>query len=126
MFTSCGTESDNAAIMSAVNICQKKSKFVTTKVEHPAVLNVGKELERRGYKVAQIPVDAKGRLDMDRANELIDEETAVVSAMWANNKSATSPRSSSFALWRTARAHCSIPMPSRRSERFRSTSPKWK
>ena len=86
IFTSCGTESDNAAIMSAVNICPKKSKFVTTKVEHPAVINVGKDLERRGYKVSHIPVDAKGRLDMDRANELIDDETAVVSAMWANNE----------------------------------------
>jgi cysteine desulfurase len=86
VFTSCGSESDNAAIMSAMSICPKKTKFVTTKVEHPAVLNVGKELERRGYKVAQIPVDAKGRLDMDRANELIDEDTALVSVMWANNE----------------------------------------
>jgi cysteine desulfurase len=50
------------------------------------VLNLGKDLERRGYKVATIPVDSKGRLDMQRADELIDEETAIVSLMWANNE----------------------------------------
>ncbi len=86
IFTSCGTESDNAAIMSALATCPKKTKVVTTKVEHPAVLNLGKDLERRGYHVAQIPVDSKGRLDMQRAEELIDDETAVVSVMWANNE----------------------------------------
>jgi len=86
IFTSCGTESDNAAIMSALSTCPKKTKVVTTKVEHPAVLNLGKDLERRGYHVAQIPVDSKGRLDMQRAEELIDDETAVVSVMWANNE----------------------------------------
>lgn len=86
IFTSCGSESDNAAIMSSMTNCPKRTKFVTTKVEHPAVLNVGKDLERRGYKAAYIPVDAKGRLDMDRADELIDDDTAVVSVMWANNE----------------------------------------
>ena len=84
--TSCGTESDTTAIRSALSICPKRRKVVISKVEHPAVLNLGKELERNGYKVSIIPVDAKGRLDMDRAREMIDSETAIVSVMWANNE----------------------------------------
>ena len=86
IFTSCGTESDTTAIRSALSICPKRRKVVISKVEHPAVLNLGKELERNGYKVSIIPVDAKGRLDMDRAREMIDSETAIVSVMWANNE----------------------------------------
>lgn len=86
IFTSCGTESDSAAILSALSVCPKRRKIVTTKVEHPAVLNLCKDLERKGVKVSLIPVDAKGRLDMERAKEMIDGETAVVSAMWANNE----------------------------------------
>ena len=86
IFTSCGTESDTTAIRSALSICPKRRKVVISKVEHPAVLNLGKELERNGYKVSIIPVDARGRLDMDRACEMIDSETAVVSVMWANNE----------------------------------------
>lgn len=86
IFTSCGTESDTTAIRSALSICPKRRKVVISKVEHPAVLNLGKELERNGYKVSIIPVDAKGRLDMERAREMIDSETAVVSVMWANNE----------------------------------------
>lgn len=86
IFTSCGTESDSSAIISALHNCPKRRKVVISKVEHPAVLNLGKELERKGFKVSQIPVDAKGRLDMDRAAEMIDNETAIVSVMWANNE----------------------------------------
>lgn len=86
IFTSCGTESDTTAIRSALSICPKRRKVVISKVEHPAVLNLGKELERNGYKVSIIPVDSKGRLDMNRAREMIDSETAVVSVMWANNE----------------------------------------
>ena len=86
IFTSCGTESDNAAIRSAVLTCPQRDKIVVSRVEHPAVLNTAKDLERRGYRVGVIPVDGKGRLDMDRARELIDNRTAVVSVMWANNE----------------------------------------
>ena len=87
IFTSCGTEGDNAAILSALDVCPKRRrKIVISTVEHPAILNLGKDLERRGYTVVKIPVDSLGRLDMDRAREMIDEETAVVSVMWANNE----------------------------------------
>ena len=87
IFTSCGTEGDNAAILSALDVCPKRRrKIVISTVEHPAILNLGKDLERRGYTVVKIPVDSLGRLDMDRAREMIDEETAVGSVMWANNE----------------------------------------
>ncbi|MBO5760599.1 MAG: cysteine desulfurase NifS [Lentisphaeria bacterium] len=86
IFTSCGTESDNAAIFSALLNCPKRKKIVVSKVEHPAVLSLAKELERRGCKVSQIPVDSNGVLDMNAARELIDDETAIVSVMWANNE----------------------------------------
>ncbi len=86
IYTSCGTESDSSAIYSALDLCRKKRKIVVSKVEHPAVLNLGLELERKGYEVVQIPVDSHGRLDMECAREMIDEDTAVVSVMWANNE----------------------------------------
>lgn len=86
IFTSCGTESDSAAIYSALSLCPKRRKVVISCMEHPAILALGKELERRGYTVSHIPVDSKGRLDMECAREMIDAETAVVSVMWANNE----------------------------------------
>jgi cysteine desulfurase len=86
IFTSCGTESDNTAVFSALRACPKKKKVVMSTVEHPAVLNMGDELEQRGYPVSYVPVDSHGRLDMDRYEEMVDEDTAVVSIMWANNE----------------------------------------
>ncbi len=86
IFTSCGTESDSSAIRSALAVCPKRKKIVISKVEHPAILNLARDMERQGVKVSQIPVDSKGRLDMERAKEMIDIETAVVSVMWANNE----------------------------------------
>ena len=86
LFTSCGTESDSSAIYSALHLCPNKRKVVMSKVEHPAILNLGLELERRGYKVETAPVDSKGRLDMERLEEIVDDKTAVVSVMWANNE----------------------------------------
>ena len=87
IFTSCGTESDSAAIRSALAVQpQTRRKIVMSTVEHPAVLNLGRELERSGYKIVHIPVDSKGRLDMERAKDMIDSDTAVVSVMWANNE----------------------------------------
>ncbi|MCK5843429.1 MAG: cysteine desulfurase NifS [Victivallales bacterium] len=86
LFTSCGTESDSSAIYNALHLCPNKKKVVVSKVEHPAILNLGQELERRGYKVETVPVDSKGRLDMERLEEMVDDKTAVVSIMWANNE----------------------------------------
>lgn len=86
IFTSCGTESDSAAILSALGICRKKNKIVCSTIEHAAILNLAQELERKGYEIVRIPVDAKGRLDMEFAEQVIDTDTAVVSVMWANNE----------------------------------------
>lgn len=86
IFTSCGTESDNAAINSALLTCPKRRKAIVSKVEHPAILNVAKELERQGRRVLYVPVDSKGRIDLDALEDMVDEETALVSIMWANNE----------------------------------------
>ena len=86
IFTSCGTESDNAALRSAVFTQPKRKKIVISQIEHPAILNTAKDLERNGVAVAVIPVDEHGRLDMDFAKAEIDENTALVSVMWANNE----------------------------------------
>ena len=86
LFTSCGTESDSSALLSAATTCPKRRKIVTTTVEHPAILNRVRDLARHGYRIAEIPVDGKGRLDMDFARSAIDEDTLIVSVMWANNE----------------------------------------
>lgn len=89
IFTSCGTEGDNAAINAAFRARPGRNKLVTTAVEHPGVLSYAKELERQGREVILIPVDGRGRLDMAALAEAVDENTAVVSAMWANNETGT-------------------------------------
>ncbi len=86
IFTSCGTESNNTAIHSALAINPSRRKIVISKVEHPAVLNTAHELAKQGYQVVEVPVDAKGRLDMAYLEEAVDQDTALVSIMWANNE----------------------------------------
>lgn len=86
IFTSCGTESDNAALRSALEVQSGRRKIVTSKVEHPAILNLCRELEREGYTVETIGVDGDGRLDMSALERAVDSETALVTLMWANNE----------------------------------------
>ena len=86
LFTSCGTESDNAAIMSAIATQEGRKKIVTSKVEHPAILSKCKELARQGYEISYIGVDDRGRLDMEKLKKEVDTNTAIVSIMWANNE----------------------------------------
>lgn len=86
IFTSCGTESDNAALRSALEVQSGRRKIVTSKVEHPAILNLCRELEREGYTVETIGVDGDGRLDMAAFERAVDSETALVTLMWANNE----------------------------------------
>jgi cysteine desulfurase len=86
VFTSCGTESDNAAIMSAVQSTPDKSGVVTSSVEHPAVLSVAKYLDETGKDVVFLPVDGLGRLDMGAFEESLSGNIAIVSIMWANNE----------------------------------------
>jgi cysteine desulfurase len=89
IFTSCGTEGDNAAINAAFKARPGRNKLVTSVVEHPAVLSYAKELERQGREVVYIPVDGRGRLNMQALKEAVDENTAIVSVMWANNETGT-------------------------------------
>ncbi|HOG18641.1 MAG: Cysteine desulfurase [Syntrophaceae bacterium PtaU1.Bin231] len=86
VFTSCGTESDNAAIRSALAVSPDKKHIVTSRVEHPAVRSLCHHLRKEGYRVTEIPVDAEGRLDMDSYAKSLTSDTAVVSLMWANNE----------------------------------------
>jgi len=86
VFMSCGTESDNTALMSAVESYPQKRHIVTTRVEHPAVFNCARHLARKGYRATFLPVDNVGRLDMDAFSKAFDDDTAVVSIMYANNE----------------------------------------
>ena len=86
VFMSCGTESDNTALMAAAESFPQKRHIVTTRVEHPAVFNFVKHLARKGYRVTFLPVDNAGRLDMDVFSKAFDDDTAVVSVMYANNE----------------------------------------
>jgi cysteine desulfurase len=86
VFTSCGTESDNAAILGTLDSYPEKRHFITSRVEHPAVNNVATYLSRKGYRVTELLVDRKGRLDLDDLREAITDQTAVVSIMYANNE----------------------------------------
>ncbi len=89
LFTSCGTESDNTAIKGTLASYPEKRKIVTTRVEHPAVLSTCRDLERHGYSVSEIAVDREGRLDLDELGFRMDDNTAIVSVMWANNETGT-------------------------------------
>ena len=89
IFTSCGTESDNSAINAALKARPGRKKIVTSVVEHPAILHYCDELIRRGIEVVKVPVDERGRLDMEFLEKSVDENTALVTLMWANNETGT-------------------------------------
>jgi cysteine desulfurase len=86
VFTSCGTESDNAAILGTLDSYTEKRHFITSRVEHPAVGNVSTYLGRKGYRITELSVDREGRMDLDELKEAIAEETVLVSIMYANNE----------------------------------------
>ncbi|MCG6897792.1 MAG: cysteine desulfurase NifS [Thiocapsa sp.] len=89
VFTSCGTESDSTAILSAIRAQPGRNEIITTVVEHPAVLSLCEHLETEGYKVHYLEVDGKGRLDIETYMDLLSDRVAIVSVMWANNESGT-------------------------------------
>ncbi|MBV9240564.1 MAG: aminotransferase class V-fold PLP-dependent enzyme [Acidobacteria bacterium] len=84
-FTSCGTESDNWAVLGALEVTAKRH-IVTTRVEHEAIRKVCEKLERSGYEVTWLDVDGDGSLDLDALRSALKPETAVVSVMLANNE----------------------------------------
>lgn len=86
IYTSCGSESANMAIIGTLNANPSKKHIITTKVEHPCVLNTYKELEKRGYKADYIGVDDNGELNLDELKSKVNKDTALVSIMAANNE----------------------------------------
>jgi len=86
IFTSCGTESNNAAIASALAIDPDRQHIVTSAVEHSAIIKHGEALARRGVEITWLPVDAQGQIDLADLENAVREDTALVSLMWANNE----------------------------------------
>ena len=86
LFTSGGTESDNTAIRSALELSPEKRHIVTSAVEHPAIRSLYHYYSKRGYRVTEVPVNSDGELDLDFYEQQLTPDTAVVSLMWANNE----------------------------------------
>ncbi|RLB65355.1 MAG: cysteine desulfurase NifS [Deltaproteobacteria bacterium] len=86
LFTSCATESNNTAIYGVAKANPKRRHIITTAVEHPAVLEVCKDLQRSGYEVDFLPVDSQGQLDMRDFVRVLRPDTLLVSVMHANNE----------------------------------------
>ena len=89
VFTSCGTESDSTAVMSALQAQPEKKHVITTRVEHSALIALGQHLEQKGYELTYLGVDSKGRLDLDELSDAMRKDTAIVSIMFANNETGT-------------------------------------
>jgi len=89
VFTSCGTESDNTAVRGTLAALPTRRKIITTRVEHPAVLSACRDLENHGYTIVELGVDKQGRLDPDELEDRLDDDTALVSIMYANNETGT-------------------------------------
>ena len=89
-FTSCGTESDNLAIKGIAYANKEKGKhIITSKIEHPAVLNTCKELEEQGYKVTYLDVDQNGIVNVEQLKASIKTDTILITIMFANNEIGT-------------------------------------
>ena len=86
LFTSCGSESANTAIRGVLNMNKNKKHIITSKVEHPCVLNLYQTLEKQGYTVDYIGVNSVGELDLEQLSEAVNDDTALVSIMYANNE----------------------------------------
>lgn len=87
-FTSCGSESDNLAIK-GIAYENKGKHIITSKIEHPAVLNTCKSLEKEGYEITYLNVDSKGRINLEQLENSIREDTILISIMYANNEIGT-------------------------------------
>ena len=89
-FTSCGSESDNLALKGIMSANKEKGKhLITTKIEHPAILNTGKWLEKNGYDVTYLNVDSNGKINLSELKEAIRLDTVLISVMFANNEIGT-------------------------------------
>ncbi|KUG23492.1 cysteine desulfurase, nifs subfamily [hydrocarbon metagenome] len=86
IFTSCGTESDNTAIRSALAIHPDRKHIITSRVEHPAIHVLCAQLATQGYRITELPVDKNGLIDLENLEKNLTPDTAVVSLMWGNNE----------------------------------------
>jgi len=86
IFTSCGTESDNAAIKGVLEALPEKRKIITTRVEHPAVLATCRQMQEAGFKLVELGVDKEGQIDLEELKSEVDDDTAIVTIMYANNE----------------------------------------
>jgi cysteine desulfurase len=88
-FTGSGSEADNWAILGVLDARPEKREIITSTIEHPAVLRLANNLEKKGYKVSYVPVDGDGIVDLDFLRECITPQTAIISIMHANNEIGT-------------------------------------
>ncbi len=86
LFTSCASESNNTAVFGTIAANPERRHIITTAVEHPAVYEVGKDLDRRGFEVDFVPVDTQGRVDKTEFVRTLRPDTLLVSVMHANNE----------------------------------------
>lgn len=86
IFTSCGTESNNMAIRGTMEASAERLNFITTRVEHPAVLEPARALKDHGYNVIELDVDSSGQIDLGQLKRALGYGPALVSIMWANNE----------------------------------------
>jgi cysteine desulfurase len=86
VFTSCGTESDNTAVIGTLRASPEKRHIVTTRVEHPAIRSLCQYLAKERYEITEVPVNRQGELDVGYLADSIRPDTAIVSVMWANNE----------------------------------------
>ncbi len=89
IFTSCGTESDSTAILSALKAQPNRKEIITTVVEHPAILSLCEHLEKDGYTIHRLGVNKMGQIDLEEYAKLLTDDVAIVSIMWANNETGT-------------------------------------
>lgn len=86
IFTSGGTEGDNLSIIGVAETLRQPANFVCSAIEHPAVLETIRRVERMGHEVRVLPIDARGVVDLEAASAIIDERTALVSCMQVSNE----------------------------------------
>ncbi len=89
-FTSGGSESDNTALNGIANLKKKNGKhIITSRIEHPAILETCKKLEEDGYKISYLNVDENGLINLGELANIINDETILISIMFANNEIGT-------------------------------------
>ena len=88
-FTGCGSEADNMALKGVAFANSSKNHIITTKIEHPAILDTCKFLEKQGFQITYLHVDNQGFIDLNELRDSITDKTALISVMFANNEIGT-------------------------------------